>query len=192
MTRAGLAATLLGGSLALIICGQAVLRVGSNRPPSSELDDRDEWKYPGTPVVVMHKGRDRRFVSRSKTASAVKLLQTGHIGLEAELRAGKWLVLGVPSNSVNPNDRLLENCIFTIHRIVGPQVGVALRPIEGEQDFCAWLPERCQAIIDGMRSASPVWLVLQDGKLLEVYGGLMRPSDVKAFVTDLKKPVGPW
>jgi len=175
----------------MAVCSQLVLHFNRIGHPQPEGYTPIDWSISKHPLVKLHRGSDGKLAYISNTVSDVTMLQTGGVGIEAELRSGRWLVLVVPSNSGSPNDRLLENSIFTIRRIVGEQVRVALRPVEGEADFCAWLPTRCQYLVDKMEVVSPLWLVFQDGVLVEESGGLMPPSEVKAFALGLASPKAP-
>jgi uncharacterized protein (TIGR02996 family) len=105
----------------------------------------------------------------------VDCLRPAPVGLETELRQGRWLVLawavwsGPDRHAAGRLFRFAEGILY---RLGYPRL--ALRPFDRASEFTPWCPVE-------QPYASPHWLLLEGGRLIGDLIGPSPPADLSAF-----------
>lgn len=157
-------------------------------PSEPRVTTLEDWSARPNGAVFVQRDFDGHFVyaTTGETGCNVAMLHSGTTALESELTTGRWLVLGIAKSSGRADNRVLENAIFDICKLVGDKCKVAIRPIESAGDVCGWLPSTCDSLSDAVMMISPIWILLEDGELIGTHLGWMSPKDVRSFVVDVK------
>jgi uncharacterized protein (TIGR02996 family) len=99
------------------------------------------------------------------------LLRPAAESAEPFLLRGRWLVL---CHAIwSSPDRETLHRLVALHRMRRLPVGVAVRPFDAFEEFETWCAVR-------ETSRSPIWLILEDGELVETVIGVQPPSEFRA------------
>ncbi|HMC64796.1 MAG TPA: hypothetical protein VKI65_07640 [Gemmataceae bacterium] len=93
---------------------------------------------------------------------------------EPDLNDGIWLVLAYAAWS-GPDRRAIPLALTVVKRF-GGQVHLGIRKFSEHDEIRVWCPEAKE------KWASPVWLVSQDGKLVDEFVGVLDEEDLVAKV----------
>ncbi|HEX2569224.1 MAG TPA: hypothetical protein VH877_06645 [Polyangia bacterium] len=94
--------------------------------------------------------------------------------MEPELAEGLWLVLVFAVWSV-PDRRAIAVALTAV-KDLGGRVRLGVRPCDDPGETTGWCPE----VEDG--GATPQWLVLRDGRLVDARVGLLPPDELAALL----------
>ena len=94
--------------------------------------------------------------------------------MEDNLRSGRWLVMLAAVWSV-PDVKLVDRAVRVAVGV--PQVRVGIRPFEHHIESAAWLPDL------NIDAVSPIWAVLDNGRLVATLIGAVSEDELIAAVT---------
>jgi hypothetical protein len=94
--------------------------------------------------------------------------------VEPELKEGLWLVL-VSAIWSGPDRMAIGLALSTVSEL-GGRARLGIRLFDDEAETRAWFPELPRD------AASPVWLLLRDGRLLELRFGSQTASDLRGLL----------
>jgi len=157
----------------------------------------------GFTFVADEKGRSR--VMLEGEPDYIVPLQIAPQCLENELKQGNWLVVCMSvwnMNDIRAGHRAIE--VVKHHRGL---VRLGLRPFDYPEENLTWisgvpggkLPEQVEilvaeqgnkreVIIQGKETASPVWVVISEGKVAAVKYGLLSDAEIERLIFQLHQP----
>lgn len=97
--------------------------------------------------------------------------------MEPEVTHGRWLV--IVWSVYSGQDVHVARSSREIANQLADDCKVGIRPTRSFEDLSSWLSEH--ESIDH-HTATPLWLVLEEGKVIDWTGGMMKADDAKEFV----------
>lgn len=157
----------------------------------------------GFTFVADEKGRSR--VTLEDEPDYIVPLQIAPPCLENELTQGNWLIVCMSvwnMNDIRAGHRAIK--IVKQHRGL---VKLGLRPFDYPEENLTWisdvlggkLPEQVEifvveqgnkreVIIRGKETASPVWVVISEGRVVAVKYGLLSDAEIERIILQLHQP----
>lgn len=96
--------------------------------------------------------------------------------LESQVKKETWLLLTSGAFSV-PDLQNINVAVAVINGYCG-RIQLGVRPFLAYDEIRAWFPEY------GGESASPLWVVLRDGKVLAWHAGLLQEKELVDFINE--------